>query len=113
MELFTCEISLGGDIKNTVIRDLVTAPELEVLRRVHGHDAVWSIIKTGDSENSDNDVERQTLQLRYGHEIVDGIFGPYGQLPVKLSELKIPVEQVKSSDLPPVTSNIQRKEAVT
>lgn len=113
MELFTCEISLGGDIKNTVVRDLVTAPELEVLRRVHGHDAIWNITRTGNSENADNDAERETLQLRYGHEIVNGIFGPYGQLPSKLSELKIPIEQVKSSDLPPVTSKIERKEAVT
>ena len=113
MELFTCEVNLGGDMKNTVVMNLVTAPELEVLRRVHGHDAVWGITRTGDADHSDNDVERETLQLKYGHEIVNGIFGPYGQLPEKLSELKIPVEQIVSNDLPSVTAKIERKEAVS
>jgi len=113
MELFTCEVNLGGDMKNTVVMNLVTAPELEVLRRVHGHDAVWRITRTGDADNSDNDVERETLQLKYGHEMVNGIFGPYGKLPEKLSELKIPVEQIVSNDLPSVTSKIERKAAVS
>jgi len=113
MELFTCEVNLGGDMKNTVVMNLVTAPELEVLRRVHGHDAVWGITRTGDVDHPDNDVERETLQLKYGYEVVNGIFGPYGKLPDKLSELKIPVEQVISTNLPSVTTNIERKEAVS
>jgi|TARA_Y100000310_G_scaffold169032_2_gene169056 hypothetical protein len=113
MELFTCEVNLGGDMKNTVVMNLVTAPELEVLRRVHGHDAVWGITRTGDADYPDNDAERETLQLKYGYEIVNGIFGPYGKLPEKLSELKIPVEQVIAADLPSVTTNIERKEAVS
>ena len=111
MEIFSAEINLGGDIRNSVVIHLLTVPELEVLRRVHGHDAIWNISKTGEDATIENDHERETLQLKYGPEVVSTTFGPYGQLPTKFTELKIPEAQVKSLDLPAVTSKIERKPA--
>ena len=113
MEIFSAEVNLGGDIRNSVVVHLVTVPELEILRRVHGHDAIWNIAKTGDDPRIENDHERETLQLKYGPEVVSTTFGPYGQLPTKISELKIPEAQVKSLDAPAVTSNIERKVVVS
>lgn len=109
MEIFSAEVNLGGDIRNSVMLHLITVPELEVLRRVHGHDAVWNVCKTGENHDTDNDYERETLQLKYGFEMVNSIFGPYGQLPTKINEIKIPEAQVKSLDAPAVTSKIERK----
>lgn len=109
MEIFSAEVNLGGDIRNSVVIHLLTVPELEVLRRVHGHDAVWNISKTADDGSIENDRERETLQLKYGPEVVSNTFGPYGPLPTKIAELKIPEAQVKSVDAPAVTSKIERK----
>lgn len=110
MEIYDCLVHIGGDVGNSVKRDNVTVPEIEVLRRLHGHDHVVDIEKKGSLELS-NELERENLALRYGPEIVTSIFGPYGDLPQEIEAIKVPEVQMKMMPAP-VTANIGRKEAV-
>jgi hypothetical protein len=110
MEIYDCLVHIGGDVGNSVKRDNVTVPEIEVLRRIHGHDHIVDIEKKGTLEIG-NDLERENLALRYGQEIVVSTFGPYGDLPKEIESLKLSEAQMKMMPAP-VTSNFGRKEAV-
>ena len=60
-----CEVALGGDINNTVVKYDMTAGEIAVLQIIHGKDAVTSIEPSGTVRRS-NRVEKARLTAIYG-----------------------------------------------
>lgn len=68
MHLCTCEIAIGGDTRNTVVRgahDPVSFPEIQILRYVHGAEAVMDV-KPCATTDTDNVREKNRLAGIYG-----------------------------------------------
>ncbi len=63
-KLYSCKVRLQGSVLNEVPKSDVTAPEIEVLRALHGSDAVAGIVETGSVKRSDRD-ERRRLEEVY------------------------------------------------
>lgn len=67
MKLFSCKLRLAGAVTNEVQKTEVTAAEIEVLREIHGADAVLDIKSVG--ENTSNSAqERARLKRLYASE---------------------------------------------
>lgn len=66
MQLYDCTIRLGGSVLNEVPKTGVTAPEIMVLRALHGGDAVVKITKAGSDKRRHQD-ERQRLYTTYAN----------------------------------------------
>lgn len=76
MHFCTAEIRLSGDMRNTVARGLhnpVSWPEIEVLRALHGHDAVLNP-KPFIHVNQTAKGEKERLRLIYGNAVIEDIF---------------------------------------
>ena len=92
MEYANVEIRLAGSLHNTVIKE-VSAPEIAVLRKIHGEDAVNKVVKTRTEEVL-NKSERTRLEVAYGKDTVTAAFGAeFNQLPKVLSEVGAEVEE--------------------
>lgn len=63
-KLYDCKLRLGGSVLNEIPKEGVTAPEIEVLRAIHGSDAVVDIKSAGEVERSSAD-ERARLHQVY------------------------------------------------
>ncbi len=76
MDLVTAEIMIGGDLRNTVVKGAhnpITVPEIEVLKMVHGENA----IKVGDVcgyVKRKARAEKTRLVLIYGKKILEAVY---------------------------------------
>jgi len=76
MHLCTCEIAVGGDIRNTVVRDKfipVTFPEINVLKLIHGEAAVTDV-EVVDEVDRDPGEEKTRLLIKYPKAAVESLF---------------------------------------
>lgn len=85
-QLLGCEINVGGDRDNTVVRDQfdpVTYPEYLVLQALHGGaDHVHDAVVVGEAD-IDPAAERDRLALKYGADLAMGLFpGALAMLPL-------------------------------
>lgn len=86
MDLYSGKVRLAGDMRNEVRKTNLTAPEVLLLRRIHGNDALTELEKTG-SMKVDHQAERQRLYTDYPAAIntdakrhyVEELFGPNHQ----------------------------------
>lgn len=67
MKLYSCKLRLAGAVTNEVLKDDVTAAEIEVLREIHGGDAVLDIKATGE-DGKTSAQERARLKRIYASE---------------------------------------------
>lgn len=65
MEFATIMLALGGDQGNTITKFEVTPSEAEVLRQIHGNEAVFDIQIAGDIKRTHR-AERERLLNTYG-----------------------------------------------
>lgn len=65
MYRYSCKVRLGGTVTNEVRKTDVTAPEIIILRAIHGADAVQDIVETNKSDRRQHRVERQRLYDAY------------------------------------------------
>ncbi len=65
----------------------LSVPELVLLRFIHGESSVEEIEETGTMDASQ--ATREHLSEIYGGDKVQAVFGPYGDLPKKISEASI------------------------
>lgn len=75
-QLLRCEIALGGDIGNTVVRgrgNPITYPELGIIQLIHGDEAVWDIHVLGTCEMT-NDQMLDRLKVIYREEDVKAVY---------------------------------------
>lgn len=83
MDLYKGKIRLSGDMRNEVRKYGLTAPEVILLQRIHGSDAVSELEKVG-SRSVNHQNERQRLYIDYPTAInqdakkhyVEELFGP-------------------------------------
>lgn len=62
-KLYSCKLCIGGSLLNQIRKDELTAPEIEVLRVLHGSDAVLEIKETGKVDRSDRQERARIEQL--------------------------------------------------
>jgi hypothetical protein len=104
MRAYSCTVYLNGEIKNQVPK-VMTAPEIYIMRWLHGADAVVNIEPFGEyaeyrkEERWTNRQERERLQTEYDEYLsrerggrqpitVDDMFGRMQRLPVALEEFE-------------------------
>jgi hypothetical protein len=95
MEYANIEIRLAGSLENTVIKE-ASAPEIAVIKAIHGHDAVVNIKKSrvGQVEQA---VERDRLGRFYKDEVIAKLFpGVTSKLPTTLAEVGVEVPEETS-----------------
>ena len=89
MEYANTEILIGGSLENTVIKE-VSAPEIAVLRAIHGDDALVNTVKSRSDASVDVRSERERLTKVYGGEVLKKLFpGALSVIPSKLIEVGI------------------------
>lgn len=103
MRLYSGRVRLGSPL-NEVVREDMTAPEVLLLRHLHGGaDAVVGLVCTGERQ-VDHEQERDRLRRDYesfqheGASLVDKLFGPAFQ-PLPLRVPGVP------DDAPPEAEN--------
>jgi hypothetical protein len=77
MHFCTAHVAIGGDPRNIMYRDEfspVSWPELEVLRVIHGDDAVTGITVFADVRQTAR-AERERLAMKYSDEPLAEIWG--------------------------------------
>lgn len=75
-QLLRCEIALGGDRGNTVVRgrfNPITYPELQLMQYIHGEDAVWDVHVVGTCDMS-NEEMGQRLKIIYQEDDLKEMF---------------------------------------
>jgi len=71
-----------------VRKEGLSVAEMIVLRHIHGDSSVIDIEEYGKMDASGSD--RQRIADIYGEAKVAEVFGPYGDVPTKIEEAKIP-----------------------
>lgn len=108
MKTFDCKVRLSGSLYNEVPKFDVTAPEIYILRVMHGDDAVVEVVETGKNKVSQSE-ERERLMDIYGGglvanqkgktpgEALSAVFGIAGRLP---DEIPGATKKAKTADKP-------------
>jgi hypothetical protein len=86
--VYRCNVALGGDLGQVVVKNGVTIPELVILRYVHLPTSITNICLTG-KEKYDSESERYRLGKTFSDEKVIEIFGQFGELPMDIKEVNI------------------------
>ena len=63
-DICSCVVALGGDVRQTVPKPIVTVPEILLLQSIHGGDAITNIIITGQEKRTDESI-RDELGVMY------------------------------------------------
>lgn len=71
MDVVNCEVALGGDRGNTVLKRGLTVAELAIMMAMHGEDAVFNIEPAGKITRRNRD-ERDRLKATYAAQRVRG-----------------------------------------
>lgn len=88
MQTALVEILINGNLQHSVVR-VVTAPEVIVLRGIHGKDSVINVSEVSTVKRS-NAEEIERLGLYYTPDIVSKVFpGSMPKLPTTFSEVGV------------------------
>lgn len=84
---YNCVVNVGGAVHTRVPKENVSAPEIIILRHLHGNDAVLKIKPAGTSNAPQREL-RAELEYRYGAKRVAALFGIAGAtLPTELDDV--------------------------
>jgi hypothetical protein len=93
MHFCTAKINLSGDLRNVVYRDHfepISWPEVDVLRFLHGDDAINDVKAFVRVEQSPKD-EKERLRLKYGNDVVEQVYpGRNPQMQMEAAGTKLP-----------------------
>lgn len=73
MQTVICEILIGGDMGNTVVKAGITVPEIVILTALHGIGSVTNMRLEGENAIA-NASELKRLTDTYGRDIVTKAF---------------------------------------
>lgn len=97
MQICSCTVAIGGEAGMTVAKDLITVPEIMVLRAIHGEDAVRNICVVDNKDVSSNEERDRLLSIyRMPEGVVKDTLGATGSLPKTIDESGIGDEFVIS-----------------
>jgi hypothetical protein len=88
MEHLTGNVAIGGNLGNVLYKNLLTIPEVVMLRNIHGESSVFNIAVVGDIDSDDME-ERNRLGILYSDQKVEEVFGTYGALPQTFEDARI------------------------
>ena len=74
MQMYKASVRPGGQITHEVPRDVLSAPEVVLLRAIHGDDAVVHLSRTKKQQCNEQE-ERERLTGVYGAKAVTAAFG--------------------------------------
>ena len=114
MHFCTAQIQLAGDLRNVVHREKdrpISWPEAEVLRFIHGEDAVLNV-KPFVSVKQTAKEEKERLAIIYGYSVLEDVYpgknpqmeldAPNAKVPETVDFWKNPIErEVAGYDVPP------------
>lgn len=87
MQIVSCEVLLGGDLTNTVVKHGVSVPEIAILSQIHGIGSVRRL-KIDGKDNRTTAWEKDRLTANYGEKIVSKLFpGAVPQFPKYIKDL--------------------------
>lgn len=87
MQIVSCEILLGGDLTNTVVKHGVSVPEVAILAQIHGIGSVRRL-KIEGKDNRTTVSEKDRLNGIYGEKVVSKLFpGAVPQFPKYIKDL--------------------------
>jgi len=98
MHLCTCEIAVGGDIRNTVIRsefEPVSYPEIEILKFIHGAGAVTDVAVCGEIDRDPGEEKAMLLQ-KYPAKAVETLY-PGTRPPMEMELRGVKIEPKKKA----------------
>ena len=105
--IYRCNVALGGDIGQVVVKEGVSVPEIAMLRFIHLPSSISNICLTG-KEKYDSESERYRLGKEYSDEKVMEIFGQFGELPMDIKELKIDKASMEEGAIP-INKKVEKK----
>lgn len=110
MLLYSGKVRLQGSLNNEVRKTDITAPEIAILQRIHGKDAVVDVVKVGAVKNRTDRSERHRLANTYpigpsadgksrlsGETFVDSVLGVGNTLATEY----VPPVDMKAEDAVP------------
>lgn len=94
MQIALAEILLNGNLQHSVVR-MITAPEVAILREVHGSDAVINLSEFSAIRRSSGE-EMDRLKQYYGPDVVTKVFpGSMPKLPSSFEDVGFESPKVK------------------
>lgn len=101
MQLYSCKVKINGDPNLEVFVENVTVPEIMILSKMHGHDAVSSLKKTSNDKRSHQEEYTRLCAKYRVKNIAEVMFGSgfsiSGKLPMSLNGETV-VESEDSKD---------------
>lgn len=98
MEYAQATIRLAGSLLNTVEKE-VSAPEIAILRAVHGGQDTVVNIKLTRTDNISSKDERNRLEFIYNKELIEKLYpGVMGKLPLTLAEVGVESEDATAKE---------------
>lgn len=95
MQIALAEILLNGNLQHSTVR-VVTAPEILILRDIHGGDAVINVADPVTVERT-NAEETERLKIFFGSEAFSKVFpGSMPKLPTTFAEVGVAVTKEAS-----------------
>lgn len=107
MQRYNCKVLCGGSRYNEVRKFDLTAPEIIILRYIHGHDNIADV-RASVKEAIKNQELRADLERRYTRALaklkpsrtMEMLFGmPHMMLPELLPDLELPVQEAQPSEI--------------
>ena len=98
MQIVSCEVLLGGDLTNTVVKSNVSIPELAVYMHIHGVGSIQNLKVEGkDSRSTAGELER--LVVIFGDKTVRALFpGAVPNFPKSLKDIGLSDEGKKDDE---------------
>ena len=97
MHFVTCKVRIAGDMRMEVVRGAfnpVSYPEVEVLRYLHGDDAVLDVKPLAEAQQTARE-EKERLSLKYGRVVAETIFpGKNPQMELEIPRAQLPADPV-------------------
>ncbi len=107
MQRYNCKVLCGGSRYNEVRKFDLTAPEILILRYVHGHDNITEV-RPSVKKPIKNQELRADLEHRYTRALskmkpprnMETMFGmPHMMLPEYLPDMEMPVQEAAPSEM--------------
>lgn len=96
MQIALAEILLNGNLQHSTVR-VVSAPEILILRNLHGNDALINVNDASTLERT-NAEEIDRLKLFFGAEVFAKVFpGSMPKLPSTFAEVGVEVSSSKKT----------------
>jgi len=72
---YNCFVRLAGELAHEVPKYNISASEIQLLRHIHGADAVVKVTHVGEFKDYNQETDLRKMAIEYGPNVVGRIFG--------------------------------------